>query len=138
MPIKALLLASLMSIFLWVSAWGMHHEVKIAEKAGVGKYLTDAEGMTLYWFKKDSKGMSACSGNCVAKWPLYFRDSVSPPAGVAAADFETITRGDGQKQTGFRGYPLYYWVGDKAAGEINGQGVGGVWFVIDPDNFPAN
>ena len=42
-----------------------HHAVKLAKKDGIGTYLTDAEGKTLYWFKKDSTGMSACSGACV-------------------------------------------------------------------------
>jgi len=51
-------------------------------------------------------------------------------------DFGTITREDGKKQTTFRGYPLYYWGGDKAQGDTAGQGVNNVWYVIDPANFP--
>ena len=38
------------------AAMGMHHAIKIQEKDGIGKYLTDTEGNTLYWFKKDSPG----------------------------------------------------------------------------------
>lgn len=110
--------------------------VKIQNKEGVGKYLTDDGGKTLYWFKKDSPGTSACAGPCVEKWPVYFLDGVTPPEGVKAEDFATITRGDGKKQTTFRGYPLYYWVNDKQAGDTTGQGVNNVWYVIDPANFP--
>jgi len=55
---------------------------------------------------------------------------------VKAEDFGTITREDGKKQTTFRGYPLYYWAGDKAPGDTKGQGVGNVWYVIDPTKFP--
>ena len=117
-------------------ALGKHHEIKISKAKGLGKYLTDTEGKTLYWFKKDSPGTSACSGGCIAKWPIYFRDTVAPPEGIPAADFGTITREDGKKQTAFRGYPLYYWVSDAKAGDTKGQGVGNVWYVIDPDNFP--
>lgn len=115
---------------------GMHHAIKIQEKAGIGKYLTDTEGKSLYWFKKDSPGKSACSGPCVEKWPVYYRETVAPPAGLKAEDFATITREDGKKQTTFRGYPLYYWVNDQQPGDTNGQGVNNVWFVIEPDNFP--
>ncbi|MRR14836.1 MAG: hypothetical protein EG826_00095 [Deltaproteobacteria bacterium] len=115
---------------------GMDHAIKIQEKAGIGKYLTDTEGKSLYWFKKDSPGKSACSGPCVEKWPVYYRETVAPPAGVKAEDFATITREDGKKQTTFRGYPLYYWVNDKQPGDTTGQGVNNVWFVIEPDNFP--
>jgi predicted lipoprotein with Yx(FWY)xxD motif len=117
-------------------AMAMHHEVKIAEKEGIGKYLTDTEGKTLYWFKKDSPGKSACSGPCVDKWPIYFREKVKPSKGVSKDDFGTITREDGKKQTTFRGYPLYYWAGDAKTGDTNGQGVNGVWFVINPGVFP--
>lgn len=113
-----------------------HHAVKVSEKAGVGKYLTDTEGKTLYFFTMDSVGKSACSGDCLTRWPIYFRDQVAAPAGVKGEDFGTIVRDDGQKQSTFRGYPLYYWTGDAKAGDTNGQGVKGVWFVIDPANFP--
>lgn len=117
-------------------AMAAHHAVKIHEKEGVGKYLTDTEGKSLYWFKKDAPGTSACAGPCVEKWPIYYRDAVKAPEGLKAEDFGTITRGDGSKQTTFRGYPLYYWVNDKQAGDTSGQGVNNVWYVIDPANFP--
>jgi len=118
------------------AAMGMHHAIKIQEKAGIGKYLTDTEGNTLYVFKKDSVGKSACTGPCLEKWPIYYRETVAAPSAIEAADFGTITREDGKKQTTFRGYPLYYWMNDKAPGETNGQGVNDVWFVINPDSFP--
>jgi len=114
-----------------------HHAIKLAKKDGIGTYLTDAEGKTLYWFKKDTPGQSACAGPCVEKWPLYYREAVATPEGIAASDFATIERSDGQKQTTFRGYPLYYWVGDTKPGDTSGQGVKEVWYVIDPGNFPT-
>jgi predicted lipoprotein with Yx(FWY)xxD motif len=138
MNVKSILMTSLLVMFLTVSAWGMHHSVKIANKDGIGKYLTDAEGKTLYWFKMDSVGVSACSGPCVEKWPLYYRETVAPAEGLAAGDFATITREDGKMQTTFRGYPLYYWVGDATAGDVKGQGVKDVWYVVDPDHFPPH
>jgi alpha-glucoside transport system substrate-binding protein len=39
-------------------------------------------------------------------------------------------------QTTYKGWPLYYFVNDQAAGDTLGQGVNNVWFVIDPANFP--
>ena len=118
------------------TAMGMHHAIKIQEKAGIGKYLTDTEGKSLYWFKKDSLGKSACSGPCLEKWPIYYREKVAAPKGIKADDFGTLTIEDWKKQTTFRGYPLYYWTNDKKAGETTGQGVNNVWYVINPDNFP--
>lgn len=118
------------------AAMAMHHAIKIQEKDGIGKYLTDTEGNTLYAFKKDSLGKSACAGPCIEKWPIYYRETVAAPSAIEAADFGTITREDGKKQTTFRGYPLYYWINDKTPGETTGQGVNNVWFVINPDSFP--
>lgn len=118
------------------SASAMDHAVQKLSKEGVGNYLADAKGNTLYWFTKDSPGKSACAGPCVDKWPLYFRDKVAAGEGLKGEDFGTIAREDGKKQTTFRGYPLYYWAGDKAKGDTNGQGVNNVWYVIDPAKFP--
>lgn len=128
-------------ILFIVAAWfgialADNHAVKVAEKEGVGKYLTDAKGITLYWFKKDAPGKSSCTGGCVDKWPLYFREKVAPPSGIKAEDFGTITREDGKKQTTFRGFPLYYWFQDTKPGDLSGNKVNDVWFVIDPANFP--
>lgn len=128
------LFASLSLCFATV-ALADHHAVKTASKEGIGTYLTDAKGMTLYWFKKDSAGQSACAGECLQKWPLYYREKVAPSTGVMAEEFGTITREDGAKQTTFRGYPLYYFIQDKAAGDTNGQGAREVWYVIDPASF---
>jgi predicted lipoprotein with Yx(FWY)xxD motif len=124
------------AVFFTAGAFADNHAVKIEKKEGVGSYLTDTKGMTLYYFMKDSPGKSACTGSCVDKWPLYYREKVAPPEGVNAGDFTTITREDGKPQTAFRGYPLYYFVIDKAKGDTAGQGMGNVWYVIDPAAFP--
>ncbi len=113
-------------------AWADHHAVKVVQKDKVGSYLADAKGMTLYFFKKDSPGKSACAGDCVAKWPLYYAEKVAPTGSLKAADFGTITREDGQKQTTYKGMPLYYFAADMAAGDTNGQGVRDIWYAATP------
>jgi predicted lipoprotein with Yx(FWY)xxD motif len=125
-------MCAVLSLALAGVALADNHAVKLSEKAGVGKYLTDAKGMTLYIFKKDSPGKSACAGPCVAKWPLFFRAQVSAPVGVNGMDFGTITREDGLQQTTYKGSPLYYFASDKASGDVLGQAVGDVWFVANP------
>ena len=64
------------------TALSMDHAVQTMAKEGVGNYLADAKGMTLYWFTKDSPGKSSCSGPCVEKWPLYFREKVMAGTGL--------------------------------------------------------
>jgi len=128
--------AGKLSVALAICAFALvaradHHAVKVAKDEKVGSYLTDAKGMALYTFKKDMAGKSACAGECVAKWPIYYREKVGADAKMSA-EFGTITREDGQKQTTYKGLPLYYFAGDKAAGEVKGQGVKEVWYLAAP------
>jgi predicted lipoprotein with Yx(FWY)xxD motif len=123
--------AAAMSLVLVGNAWAMHHEVKVA-KGKDGSYLVDAKGMALYTFKKDSPGKSACVDKCVAIWPLYYQEKVGVSGDLKASDFATIAREDGQKQTTYKGMPLYYFAEDKAAGETKGQGFKEVWFLAKP------
>jgi len=136
MKLRLILLMFLAVTLLAVPALAVDNAVKVAQSPAHVKYLTDGEGMTLYWFKNDSAGTSTCSGGCVDNWPVFYRDKVEPAAGLKAEDFGTITRSDGSKQTTFRGYPLYYFVNDQKAGDMNGQGLINKWFTVDPDNFP--
>jgi len=68
-------------------------------------------------------------------WPAFAPESVIVPSALNPADFSTITRADGTKQLTFKGYPLYYFVKDKVRGDVTGQGVGEVWYMVDPLNF---
>ncbi len=87
--------------------------------------LTDANGMSLYTFDKDTKGdgKSVCNDDCAAKWPPLVADE----AVAAEGDFTIVTRDDGSKMWAYKGWPLYYWYEDMAPGDIKGDGVGGVW-----------
>jgi predicted lipoprotein with Yx(FWY)xxD motif len=125
-------LAIAATLFAALAASADHHAVKIGKKDGIGSYLTDTKGMTLYTFKKDTTGMSACAGDCATKWPPYFRESVEAKDGLKGSDFGTISREDGKKQTTYKGMPLYYFAADKAAGDTNGQGVRDLWTAAAP------
>ncbi len=125
-------MCAVLSLALAGVALADDHAIKLSEKDGVGKFFIDSKGMTLYIFKKDSPGKSACAGPCVEKWPLYFREKVAVPEGLNEGDFGTITREDGKQQTTYKGWPLYYFAGDKAPRDVLGQGLGNVWFVVNP------
>ena len=85
--------------------------------------LTDANDMTLYIFDKDTAGVSNCYDTCAEKWPPLFAEETA----AAEGDFTIVDRTDGTKMWAYKSMPLYYWVEDMAAGEIKGDGVGGVW-----------
>jgi predicted lipoprotein with Yx(FWY)xxD motif len=105
--------------------------VGLADLAG-GQALVNSEGFAVYLFTKDSNGASACSGGCADAWPAVVAEG-EPTAGdgVDAAKLGTITREDGTVQVTYNGHPLYTYAEDTAAGQTNGQGSGGVWFLVD-------
>ena len=92
--------------------------------------------MTLYYTTLDAVGKSNITGATLAAWPIFNSSNIAAPSSLTASDFASIIRGDGLKQTTYKGWPLYYYTLDKVAGEFNGNGVGGVWFVVNPTNFP--
>jgi predicted lipoprotein with Yx(FWY)xxD motif len=100
-------------------------------KTGIGTFLVDGKGMTLYWTTLDSVGKSNVTGATVALWPVVYIPSIVVPSPLNVSDFGTITRTDGSKQTTYKGYPLYYYTYDQVAGDTFGQGIGGVWFAVN-------
>ena len=114
-------------------AAGESYEVKVGNGA-VGAFLTGEDGKTLYIFKKDSPNKSVCAGDCATNWPAFTvegAEAATPGDGVKGA-LTTFARADGAMQVAYNGAPLYYFAADTAAGDTNGQGVGGVWFVATP------
>lgn len=106
----------------------------VKTKDGIGSYLVDDKGMALYVFRKDMPNMSMCgaANGCLAKWPVFFADSVDQNAAIDKTAVGTITRDDGIKQTTYKGQPLYYFFKDKDDNDVYGQGVGSVWYVVEP------
>ena len=108
--------------------------MNVKVKDGIGSYLTDEKGITLYLFKKDSAGKSACgaANGCLEKWPVFHAAKIEPAEGIDVASIGVITRDDGLKQTTYKGLPLYYFFKDKAAGDTLGQGLNNVWYIVAP------
>ena len=109
------------------------NKVVLAEDPKLGKYLTDNNGRALYAFAKEVGGQTACAGKCLDVWPVFYLATVDIGPGMDAPDFTTITRPDGAKQTSYYGWPLYYYAGDAAAGDVKGEGFNKLWFVAKPD-----
>lgn len=109
--------------------------VVVASSEALGDHLVaGVGGKTLYTFKNDTAGASTCSGDCATAWPPFTvaaNTRLVGGAGAAGA-LATITRDDGSLQVTYNGMPLYFYKDDAAAGDANGQGLGGVWFVAAP------
>ena len=101
----------------------------------LGEILVEGEGMTLYLFTQDPPGESVCEEDCLAAWPpLVVEDEPVLGDGVDAGLVGTITRDDdGSIQVTYGDAPLYTWASDEQPGDVTGQGVNDVWYVVAPD-----
>jgi len=105
--------------------------VKIVDNPKLGKILANAAGFTLYTYKPDTADTSNCSGGCATTWPPVTVTADAVAAVGMTGKLGTITRKDnGAKQVTYNSLPLYTYLQDKAAGDANGEGLGGNWFVI--------
>jgi predicted lipoprotein with Yx(FWY)xxD motif len=100
--------------------------------SSLGDILVDTQGRTLYGFTKDTDGNPTCSGGCAGTWPAVTVTGDKLPDGLDAKVFTIVARTDGTKQLKAGKWPLYRFSGDDKPGDVNGQGSGGSWFVVDP------
>lgn len=104
------------------------------------KILVDDEDRTLYTYGNDAPGTSTCTGGCAETWPpviVATIPEVDDANAVVASELGTIERIDGGTQLTLNGYPLYRYSGDRAAGDTNGDGIGGVWHAAIPSSTRA-
>lgn len=102
----------------------------------LGTIMTDAKGMSLYIFRKDTVDNSTCYGTCATFWPpLLVSEGAQPTGQGITATLGITQRTDGTDQVTANGLPLYYFVRDLAVGDVNGQGSNGsgaLWYVLSP------
>ncbi len=88
----------------------------------------DKDGFNLYVFDNDGAETSNCETTCLVSWPAFVPNDNE----VAIGDYTIFERADGTKQWAYSGQPLYFFKNDEARGDINGDGVGGVWHLVEP------
>ena len=91
-------------------------------------YMMNQAHMALYTYDRDEPGVSNCYGQCAENWPPVILD----PGTELGENYSLIPRKDGRMQAAYKGRPLYRYVGDKKPGDMNGDGVGGVWRLARP------
>jgi len=107
-----------------VRAEGEYGPLKMS-KTAAGDVLTTPEGMTLYIFDKDKKGVSNCKGDCAKMWPPLKAEKGAKPTG----NLTLVKRADGSMQWADEGKPLYTFAKDEKPGDVKGDNVGKVWHV---------
>ena len=96
--------------------------------------VVDAEGRTLYVFLADTGSDSTCYDDCEGSWPpLTVEGEPIAGDGIDASMLGTTEREDGSVQVTLDGHPLYHFAADETPGDMNGQGVGDVWYVVSPE-----
>jgi len=110
--------------------------VKLVASAKFGKVLVGANGRTVYRYTLDSKGVNKCTGDaaCAKYWPQLLVKAGTKPsagAGVTSSLLGTIKAAHGMAQVTYAGFPLYYFAGDKASGQVNGQAFEKEWYVVN-------
>ena len=106
-------------------------QVMVADSS-LGSILVDGDGNTLYLFTPDNQGDSVCYDQCEAAWPPLV-DDFAAGDGTDASLLGTAPRTDGTDQITYNGWPLYYFANDATPGDVNGQGVNDVWYVLSAD-----
>ncbi|MFI6444144.1 SCO0930 family lipoprotein [Kitasatospora sp. NPDC050543] len=111
----------------------------VRNDAKLGSVVTDGQGFTLYRFDKDTAKppQSNCNGDCAKTWPPVMHEGSIAGAGIDSSLIGEVTRADGSRQLTVGGWPAYRYAKDAAAGDTNGQGVGGTWFALAPDGKKA-
>ena len=104
-----------------------------AYKFGVGTYLVDALGFSLYAFTQGDDG-STCTGACAVNWPpLVAGPDVTVGSGLDSGLLGTIVREDGAEQLTYAGMPLYRFSGDDGVGSVAGHSEGDSWSLVGAD-----
>lgn len=102
--------------------------IKIASSS-IGDILVDGSGRTLYMYSPDGNNAtsSKCTGPCANLWP----ELAGKPKAGSGVDSSLIGATSGTNQASYAGHLLYYYAKDSSAGDVNGQGIGKIWYVLD-------
>ncbi len=109
----------------------------IKVKTSIGPVLADAKGFTLYWYAKDTRMSSACTGSCATAWPPLAGTAMASMGVRLTGKLGAISRSNGIQQATYKGHPLYLYAGDTAPGQVKGNGLGGVWHVLHVSTINA-
>ena len=98
--------------------------------------LTDTKRMTLYYFMLDTTTRSACARDCARMWPPLLSTSAATTGEKLPGKLAVVPTSNGP-QVAYNGHLLYTYSGDDAAGQANGQCIGGKWWAATIDLKPA-
>ncbi|MBT0586994.1 hypothetical protein [Alteromonas oceanisediminis] len=118
----------------WLTATGRVQILAPDDNGDLVSTSADKDQFSLYTFANDEPGVSNCTGGCAESWPAFLATGHDQAVG----QFSIIERSDGYMQWAYQSQPLYFFSGDSAPDETNGQGAGDVWFLVPPSTTDFN
>jgi predicted lipoprotein with Yx(FWY)xxD motif len=108
------------------------------EDTALGKVVADSAGKTLYEYVPDGSGtQSKVPANLLAAWPPV-QATQTPTLGPGLTKKAgTATQPNGQQWVTYNGHLLYAFTGDTKPGDVNGNGLGNVWYALTPAGDPV-
>lgn len=105
--------------------------VKIIKHQGLVPLLSSSNGRSLYLYLEDDGGKTVCYDRCARNWPpLTVSGQPVAGQGIDASLLGTIEREDGTRQVTYNGHPLYRYVRDEQPGDVRGQALGEVFYLV--------
>lgn len=97
----------------------------------LGHVLASSDGLTLYVNSNDDGSTAVeCDSTCLETWV----PAQAPWAATNYGEFSVHARADGIYQWAYQDKPLFLFAGDSERGDLNGDGVDGLWsaMLVEP------
>jgi predicted lipoprotein with Yx(FWY)xxD motif len=101
--------------------------VLLAASANAAGMLAAKNDMTLYVFDKDKGGLPSCYDTCATEWPPY----VGKTGEKLGEGWSLVKRKGDEMQWAYDAKPVYFHKGDVKKGDKTGDGMEGIWHVIN-------
>ena len=104
----------------------------------LGKVVADSDGKVLYLYVPDGAAtVSTVSPAVLAAWPPVQADATPTLGPGLTAKATTGTQPNGEKWVLYNGHLLYSFSGDPKPGDVNGNGLGNVWYAVTAAGEPV-
>ncbi len=104
----------------------------------LGKVVADSKGMVLYEYVPDGSATeSKVPAGVLAAWPPVVADGVPTLGPGLSAKSSTGAQPNGEDWVMYNGHLLYGFTGDTKPGDVNGNGVGSIWYALTAAGEPV-
>lgn len=104
----------------------------------LGKVVADSDGKVLYLYVPDGTStVSKVSAGVLTAWPPVLADGTPTVGPGLTAKPSTGKQPNDEEWVMYNGHLLYGFTGDTAAGDVNGNALGDVWYAVTAAGEPV-